>query len=132
MKTLVWTFVLILKWAQLLNVVQSAPVVHSTTKNLYTALYKALENNAANCTKYIPEKGQQWMRDNGITEQLNKERAQTMWSEYLLACLNRELENAIVNETSPFSLTENDTIQYSMSLNEVVSLGFDGILISKA
>ena len=130
MRTLVWTFWLIFEWAHWRNAVQSVPMMHSTTKNLYSALYKTLENNAANCTKYIPEKWQQWMRDNSITKEVDLE--QTMGSEYLLACLNRELENVKVNETSPFSLSDQDNISYSMALNEVVSLGFDGILISKA
>ena len=130
MRTLVWTLLLIIEWAQLLNAIQSDPVVYSTPNDLHSALKETPEQNAANCTKYIPEKSQQWMRDHGITKKLDDWK--TIGSEYLLACLNRELENVIVNETSPFSLTEKDNIQYSMSLNEVVSLGFDGILISKA
>ena len=128
MRTLVWILWVIFECAQWLNAVQSDPVVHSKPKDLYSALNKILKLNATNCTKYIPENWQQWMRDNGITEELNNEK--TMGSEYLLVCLNRELNN--VNETSPFSLTDKDNIDYSMSLNEVVSLGFDGILISKA
>ena len=128
MRTFLWIPLLILEWAQWLNAVQSDPVVHSTTNKLYRTLFKTLEQNAANCTKYIPEKWQQWMRDNSITKELNN--MQKMGSDYLLACLNREREN--VNETSPFSLTENDEIYYSIALNEVVSLGFDGTLISKA
>ena len=128
MRTLVWTPWLILEWAQWLNAVQSDPVVYSTPKQLYSELDKYLRKNALNCTKYIPEKLQQWMRDHGITEEIDGQ--YIIGSEYLLPCLNRELGN--VNETSPFSLRENSEISYSMALNEIVSLGFDGILISKA
>lgn len=114
----------IIGWVQYLNGVQS----NSTKSHIYNALKAKLEQDAANCTKYIPSDWIQWMQVNNIPKDISDEL--TMGSEELFLCLHGEILN--VNYTSPFELTDKDEIKYSMTLNEVVSLGFDGILVTKA
>ena len=53
-----------------------------------------------------------------------------MLEEYLFACLSAELRTT--NWTDPFSHMYNSTIEYSIALNEVLSLGFDGVLTLRA
>ena len=124
----VWSLWLFIEWAQWINSAQSRSAVHSTKESLYSAIRNNLNKTAANCTKYISPNWTQWMRENEIDYKLREEIL--FGSEYLLACLHDQLTN--VNETSPFSLIENATLTYDIALTEVVSLGFDGTLVTKA
>ena len=123
MRNILWTFWLIIEWAQWINGAQ----IISTNKQYYDELKSVLNKNATNCTEYIPENWRQWMKDNSIAL---GNRTLPVGYQYLRTCLHDKLVN--VNETSPFQFTENPQFEFNMILNEVVSLGFDEVLVTKA
>ena len=94
-----------------------------------------LPNRAAvNCTRYIPEDLKQWMIvNNWITHPQQKVIVGEYFApnEYSFACLNAEIP-PIARKTSPFAFYLRPRIEYSVGFNQVVSLGFDGILTTKA
>ena len=108
-----------------------------TTEDFYNELSIKLKQEALNCTRYIPQQWKTWMQEHeppsdpetvgGVTRDTSQALA---GFEYLTRCLHAELAHK--NETPPFSLTLHPTIAYNMVLNEVVSLGFDGTLVTKA
>ena len=101
----------------------------SNAAKLDAALAAIRKKSVVNCSIFIPEEIQQLMREN---DPPNLPNAGQMFAlvEYLLACLQTKLPN--VGDSSPFALLSNPTIAYNVGLNQVVSLGFDGILTTKA
>lgn len=82
-----------------------------------------------NCTRYIPANWRRWSNEQYQSKDSLAGVLIYAPLEYLIACLRAELTHT--NETPPFSLTREPTIEYSIALNEVVSLGFDGQLVTK-
>lgn len=105
-----------------------------TTEEFYNELSRKLRQEALNCIPYIPQQWRTWMQEHEPPSDPentgNGKRHVLPRFEYLSQCLHAELAN--MNETPPFSLTLHPTIAYGMVLNEVVSLGFDGTLVTKA
>lgn len=91
-------------------------------KKFYIDLENSFKQKAVNCTRYIPADFR------SLTVKYNVSGILT--SEYLLACLNAELPKT--NRTSPLELGIDPSIKYNFALNEVLSLGFDGLLVLKA
>ena len=100
---------------------------HLSTNIFYSAVSTKLEQAALNCTYLIPEG---WRKVMLAHEPPNDPTGGQMLVEYLLACLHENRK--LVNEASPFSLSPLPNISYDISLNQVVSLGFDGTLTTKA
>ena len=114
-----------------------ARCVNLTTDEFYNELSRKLRQDALNCTQYIPQQWRKWMQEHeppsgpDTAGNENKRHVSLLAGfEYLSQCLHAELSNQ--NETPPFSLMLRLTINYSMVLNKVVSLGFDGTLVTKA
>lgn len=98
-------------------------------ENYYNMISYELTKAAVNCTSFIPKDMLQIMQSNDPPVHPTYGEM-TVPLEFLLKCLHANLLN--VNESSPFSYTLAPTIKYNIALNEVVSLGFDGILVTKA
>ena len=96
----------------------------------YLPLIVFKQKTIANCTQYIPKDEQHWMRENKPAKYPDNTEIMLVPSEYLYACLNAELPH--VKDSPPFELVSNPLICYNIGLNQVVSLGFDGILTTKA
>ena len=97
--------------------------------DFYAAVNAKRAQDAANCSQYIPNDWQQWMRNHEPPTDTNGDQMLAPL-QYLLECLRATLVH--VNGTSPFSLIPHPHILYNMALNEVLSFGFDGTLVTKA
>ena len=106
---------------------QCSKEFHLSTNDFYSAVSAKLGQEALNCTYSIPEG---WLKVMLAHEPPNDPTGGEMLVEYLLACLHKNRN--LVNEASPFSLSPLPHIFYDISLNQVVSLGFDGTLVTKA
>lgn len=103
--------------------------VDQIRNDFYEAADAKLKEDAINCTRYIPEDWQKLMREH--KPPLYKSgRLLYVPEEYLFDCLKAEFKNK--NRTSPFSFSKDDNIEYSIVLNEVMSLSFDGLLVTQA
>ena len=100
---------------------------NQSSKSFYTAVNEQLEKSAVNCSRFIPDGMQELMSE---YEPPDDSTGGQMLVEYLLLCLHRRLVR--MNEASPFALTASPQILYDLVLNQVVSLGFDGKLVTKA
>ena len=98
-----------------------------SSKSFYTAINEQLEQTAVNCSSFIPDSMRELMSKH---EPPDDPTGGQMLVEYLLACLHRSLVR--MNEASPFALSARPQILYDVVLNQVVSLGFDGTLVTKA
>ena len=129
MTKLVWLFIWCLLSALWIAEVQNVQTENKSAENFYKAVKAKFSQVAVNCTEFIPEDWRLLMLEH---EPPNDPTYGMMLAplEYLLQCLHAKLVN--MNETAPFSFTARPYIQYNIALNEVVSLGFDGILITKA
>lgn len=103
--------------------------VGNSNTSLDDAINKKLSEEAANCTSYIPEKWIQLMREYQPRDK-KTHHLHHVPEEYLIACLRREFRQK--NDSSPFSMSIGGSISYNIAINEVVSLGFDGIFVTKA
>lgn len=119
-------------WAQWLSGAQSSGPPTRKSRRFDAAVNAKRAEAAVNCTRYVPDEWRQWMRAHEPLDEPASSGGGKMLAplEYLFACLQAELPH--VNETSPFSLTPSPRIEYEMALHEVVSLGFNGILATKA
>lgn len=115
-------------WALWVSVVHCEKSANNSTTSLDDAINKKLSEEAANCSSYIPEKWIQLMRDNQPNDPISHHMHHVP-EEYLIACLHGEVRHK--NGSSPFSTSLGGTIQYNIAINEVVSLGFDGIFVTK-
>ena len=93
---------------------------------LKIAVSNLRNRTAVNCTGYIPEEWKQFMREHHPVNNYRN----FVPNEYLLACLTAQFP--LVKNTPPFSLASSPQISYNVGLNQVVSLGYDGILTIKA
>lgn len=95
------------------------------TNNFYIDAAEQFSKNAINCSRYIPDFWRTIMLKNEPPEEFVPQ-------QYLYECLRAEIQN--VNTTSPFWFTARNSsyIKYYIALNEVLSLDFDGILVTKA
>lgn len=93
------------------------------------AINATFAQETVNCSRYIPAKWiklmQEYEPNDTITGHLHH-----VPEEFLIECLREELKYK--NESSPFSFLLGGVILYNIAINEVVSLGFDGILVTKA
>lgn len=106
---------------------------HWTSGNDYNFdARRQLSKNVINCSSYIPDYWRQIMLKNEPPTDPTSGMEEFVPQQYLYACLQAELRH--VNATSPFSFTARDSsfIKYNIALNEVVSLGFDGTLVTRA
>lgn len=101
------------------------------THEYYIDAEEHLSQEALNCARYIPSGWRQLMLRHEKTMNQLRDNRECVPQQYLFTCLQVELRQ--MNETSPFSFTSPNAtrIEY-MALNEVVSLGFDGSLVTKA
>ena len=113
-----------ISWAFYLTLTECSNSTYNVSK-AYAPLIVFKPRAIANCTQYIPKDDQRWMRENPDSAKI-----MLVPSEYLYACLNAELPH--VKDSPPFELVSNPIIHYNIGLNQVVSLGFDGILTTKA
>ena len=93
---------------------------------LKIAVSNLRDRAAVNCTGYIPEEWKQLMLEHHPSFLYKN----FVPNEYLLACLNAQFP--LVKNSPPFSLVSRPEISYNVGFNQVVSLGFDGILTIKA
>jgi hypothetical protein len=120
-----WIFIC---WALFLTSIQCSKNDTNQTK-LDEVLIGIRNSSAVNCTQFIPPEIQKLMWEH---DPPNVRSSGQMYAlvEYLLACLLAKLPNT--KDTSPFAFLSDPTISYNVGLNQVVSLGFDGILTTKA
>lgn len=109
--------------AQLLSGSQCNETTNGSTNDVDKDIEEKLLRDIINCTRYIPADFLQIMYKHQSTLEI-------VPYDYQIACLQAELRHK--NETPPFDLRKESTIKYNIALNELVSLGFDGTLITKA
>ena len=117
----------IIWWPVWLTIMQQALATQKPTNSFYTAISTKQTLAALNCTSSIPASLSELMH---MHEPPNDPTGGQVLAEYLLACLHQRLPRR--NERSPFSHVAQPQINYDITLNQVVSLGFDGTLITKA
>lgn len=98
-----------------------------TLNDFYSEINQKHSKAALNCSNKIPEDWRELMR---TREPPNDMAGNHIMAEYLLSCLHERL--VFINETSPFSYTPEPQILYDIILNQMVSLSFDGTLVTKA
>ena len=124
MNKAMWFFILCPVW---LTVMQSSLATQQPTNDFYTAINTQQILAALNCTSSIPDSLRELMH---MHEPPNDSTGGQILAEYLIACLHQRLPRR--TERSPFSHVAQPQINYDITLNQVVSLGFDGTLITKA
>lgn len=109
-------------------------VANQSTNDYYKRAVEKLREEAINCSKYIPSAWRQIMQNSEPPFDPISNRKEYVPQQYLFDCLRAELRH--MDEASPFSLaarnSDESRIEYNIALNEVVSLGFDGTLVTKA
>ena len=98
------------------------------SNDFYSIINQSLSTTALNCTNFITPSWRKWMKLTDPPDDLAGGQMLVLLKS-LLSCLHWNLK--LMNETSPFALTPQPQILYNVALNEVVSLSFDGILITK-
>lgn len=113
----------------LISNLQSGQANINMSNDFYFVINKSLTQTALNCSQYIPNTWREWMM---LTEPPNDLAGGQMLVllRSLLSCLHGNLTH--MNETAPFALSPYPQILYNIALSEVVSLSFDGILVTKA
>lgn len=123
-------------WLFYISVVHCTTTTNPSKTDSYSKFKEIFDRNATNCTRYIPADILQIMRENDPSIEFNEYSensaifSQMVPEEYLFACLRKEFKHK--NDTSPFSFTNGNVLEYNVALNELVSLSFDGTLITKA
>lgn len=102
---------------------------NKSIKDFFAAANLELEQSAVNCTSYIPARWRQLMQEHEPADPSSGHQLDVS-EEYLVECLHGELKRK--NRTSPFSYSPRNYLLYNIVLREVVSLGFDGILLTQA
>lgn len=92
--------------------------------DFFPAAKEMFEKKAVNCTESIQPHWRELMQ-----KSVHYKNGGFTLVKSLSECLHGKLIH--VNETAPFPLVENPLILYDIMLNQVVSLGFDGTLITK-
>lgn len=103
-------------------------VANKSIKGFFTAADAELAKGAVNCTRFIPANWRQLLQEHNPDGPTSGQLLRVP-EDYLLACLRAELKQK--NGTSPFSFTPRNHISYNIALKEVVSLDFDGILVTQ-
>lgn len=126
MLIVLWLFVGCALWLMAVCCVRAA---NQSKNDFYAVANAKLARDATNCTRYIPSDWRQLMREHEPETSTTDEQP-VVPEEYLYACLHDDKKN--MNETAPFSFAQYSFIRYNMAINDVLSLGFDGTLITKA
>lgn len=107
----------------------SSLIANESEADEYEELNDTSPHAALNCTTYVQTDVRQWMSDHKPGTHKKSGSPMNAPLEFVVACLRGELKH--VNETSPFWIRPDPVIEYNMALNEVTSLGFDGVLVTK-
>lgn len=128
---LVWICIELAFILRSIQIIHGNPTISFLWMTKFDKAVAAMRKNAtANCTKYIPDNMQKLMKEYNPPEDPVSGQKMLVPTEYLHACLYAELPHVL--DSSPFTLVSRPLIRYNIGLNHVVSLGFDGVLVTKA
>lgn len=105
-------------------------ITETFADNFKIEVNRMFEQTATNCTPYIAQNFLSLLVKYEYQILNGTDTVMHVPDEYLIDCLRAELPKT--NWTSPFRFAPNASMQYNIAINEVLSLGFDGVLVTKA